>query len=64
MLKSGVGVSAKNTDASFTDKHGRLLGHLIGTREMSRGHPLRSIHFIWFLKTWVTVENSINASLC
>ena len=25
---------------------------------MSRGRSLRSIHFIWFLTTWVTVENS------
>ena len=25
---------------------------------MSRGRSLRSIHFIWFLTTWVTVGNS------
>ena len=29
-----------------------------GTREMSCGRSLRSIHFFWFLTTWVTVENS------
>ena len=30
----------------------------IGTREMSHGRSLRSIHFISFLTTWVTVGNS------
>ena len=47
------------TRHSRSGKHGRL-GHLIGTREMSRqrGRSLRSIHFIWFLTTWVTVGNS------
>ena len=32
--------------------------HVIGTRWMSRDHSLRRIHFIWFLTTWLTVENS------
>ena len=45
------------TRHSRSGKHGRL-GHQIGTREMSRGRSLRSIHFIWFLTTWVTVGNS------
>ena len=45
------------TRHSCLGKHGRL-GNQIGTREMSRGRSLRSIHFIWFLTTWVTVGNS------
>ena len=36
-------------------KQGRI-GHVIGTRETSRGRSL--IHFIWFLTTWITVKNS------
>ena len=44
MLKNGVGVFVsqkcnEQTDTSFTDKHGRL-GHVVGTREMSRGRSL------------------------
>ena len=40
------------TRHSRSGKHGRL-GHVIETREMSRGLSLRSI-----LTTWVTVEDS------
>ena len=35
------------TRHSRSGKHGRL-GHVSGTREVSRGRSLRSIHFIWF----------------
>ena len=44
------------TRYSRSGKHSRL-GHVIGTRGMSRGRSLRSIHFIGFLTTWVTVQN-------
>ena len=43
------------TRHSRSRKQGRL-GHVIGTRETSRGRSL--IHFIWFLTTWITVKNS------
>ena len=49
--------SNRLTRHSRSGKHGRL-GHLIGTREVSHGRSLRSIHFIWFLTTWVTVGYS------
>ena len=58
--RSGSSLKSVNnrlTRHSRSGKHGRL-GHVIGTRGLSRGRSLRSIHFIWFLTTWVTVENS------
>ena len=33
-------------------RHGRF-GHVIGTRKMSLVRLLRSIHFTWFLTTWI-----------
>ena len=60
MLKSGCGSfrlkSVKNRLTSFTDKYGRL-GHE-SEWEMSHCRSLRSIHFIWFLTTWLMLENS------
>ena len=43
-------VKNRLTRHSRSGKHGRL-GHVIGTREMSRGRSVRSfkIQFIWFL---------------
>ena len=55
-------VNNRLTRHSRSGKHGRL-GHVIGTREMSRGRSLRSINLIWFLTKWITVDNSSKASL-
>ena len=49
--------AVNNRLPSGTGKHGRL-GHVIGTREKSRDRSLRSLHFIWFLTTRLTVRNS------
>ena len=59
-LESGVffffvSEKCRLTRHSRSRKQGRL-GHVIGTRETSRGRSL--IHFIWFLTTWITVKNS------
>ena len=43
------------TRHSRSGNQGRL-GHQVGTREMSRGRSLKSIHFIWFLITWVKMR--------
>ena len=50
-----VSEKSRLTRHSRSRKQGRL-GHVIGTRETSRGRSL--IHFIWFLTTWITVKNS------
>ena len=50
-----VSEKCRLTRHSRSRKQGRL-GHVIGTRETSRGRSL--IHFIWFLTTWITVKNS------
>ena len=58
-LKSRVEVlNNRLTHHSRSGKHDRLGLNITGTRGMPRGRSLRSIHFIWFLTTWVTVENS------
>ena len=57
LFEKQSGSNNRLTHHSRSGKHGRL-GHVIGTRGMSRGRSLRSINFIWFSITWVTEENS------
>ena len=52
-----LSVNNRLTRHSRSGKQVRL-GHVIETRELSRGRSLRSIHLIWFLTTWITVDNS------
>ena len=47
--------SVNNRLRSGTGKNGRL-EHVIETRETSCCRSLRSLHFIWFLTTWITVK--------
>ena len=65
-LKSGVlkNVNNRLTHQPRFGKHATR--HVIRTREMSHSRSLRSIHFIWFLTTWITVDLIIqaNVSLC
>ena len=48
LFEKWSGSNNRLTRHSCSGKHSRLLG----------GHSLRSIHFIWFLTTWVMVGNT------